>query len=275
MRKVTDTNMPTTFFTNFENVPYSFGDNETPVFTKKLSQYVSVLDQVRNTETLIEKYTVVAGDRPDTISFKLYGTVDYYWTFFLMNEHIRESGWSVPSYDLLAESKIRYPHRTVTTNQDISTDNGSYELFPVGVTVTGVTSSTTGTIIRKIPDMGQIIIKPTVAGTEFLPTEELKFTSVDGEKKVRLVKESAQYDSVHHYEDADGVYQDLTPTFSFTSDSPPLPTDWITPNVNWTAVTYRDRLEKKNLELQQIVVVKPSAISGFVSEFKTLMKQRL
>jgi hypothetical protein len=270
-----DTNMPTTFFTNFQNVPYSFGDNETPVFAKKLSQYVSVLDQLRNSETLIEKYTVIAGDRPDTISFRLYGTVDYYWTFFLMNEHIRESGWSVPSYDLLAESKIRYPHRTVTTNQDISTDNGSYELFPVGVTVTGVTSSTTGTIIRKIPDMGQIIIKPTVAGTEFLPTEELKFGPVDGEKKVRLVKESAQYDSVHHYEDADGVYQDLTPTFSFTSDSPPLPTDWITPNVNWTAVTYRDRLEKKNLELQQIVVVKPSAISGFVSEFKTLMKQRL
>ena len=114
-------NMPTTFFTNFQNVTYRFGDNETPVFTKKLSQYVSVLDQLRNTETLIEKYTVIAGDRPDTISYRLYGTVDYYWTFFLMNEHIRESGWSVPSYDLLAESKVRYPHRTVTTNGDIST----------------------------------------------------------------------------------------------------------------------------------------------------------
>lgn len=62
--------MPTTFFTNFQNVTYRFGDNETPVFTKKLSQYVSVLDQLRNTETLIEKYTVIAGDRPDTISFR-------------------------------------------------------------------------------------------------------------------------------------------------------------------------------------------------------------
>jgi len=253
--------MPTNYFANFQSVPYRFGDNETAVFTKKLSQYVSVLEHTKNSETLYEKYTIMAGERPDTLSYKLYGTVDYYWTFFLVNEHIRESGWAIPSYDLLEESKVRYPHRTVTTNGDISSDNGSYELFPVGATVTGQQSGTQGTIIRKIPEMGQIIIN--TGGSAFLPTEQLSFSTVDGNKVVNLISESAQYDSVHHYEDADGVHQDL-PLFDFGN-----PAQGLTP------ISYRERLENKNLELQRIVIIKPSSIGPVVREFKSLMKQRL
>ena len=258
--------MSTSFFRNFDVVNYSFGNGERPVAFQKLTQFVSVLDDTRDNAAFYNLYTIIAGERPDTLSYKLYGTTDHYWTFFLLNDKLRESGWPIASYDLLDEAKSKYPYRMVTTNSDITTDNGSFELFPIGQEVSGSSSGTTGTIIRKIPEKGQIIID---TGDEpntqnFDSTETIRYVNPDGGfSEAKLIKESEQYNAVHHYEDADGVYQDLTLY------------DFGTPAASWTAVTYRDRIENRNDDLKEIVVIKPSVINGIVSEFKSLMKQKL
>ena len=140
------------FNTNFPTVAYSFGDNESPVLFNNLSAYVDIVDQIKDNVAFYNKYTIQAGDRPDTLSFKLYDTVDYYWTFFLMNDHLRISGWPIPNYDILETAKSKYPYRMVTTNTDISTT------FPIGQTVSGNTSGTTGVIKRKISELGQLVI---------------------------------------------------------------------------------------------------------------------
>lgn len=252
--------MTTRYFENFDVVNYRFGDNEKSVLFNKISQYVDVIDSVKNEVTLYNKYTISAGERPDTLSYKLYDTTDYYWTFFLMNDHIRQSGWPINTYDILEQAKSKYPYRTVTTNNDISNN------FPVGQTVTGQTSGTTGTIIRKIPDMGQIIIdtggEPNT--TNFGQTEVVSYLDTEGALQfINLIKESEQYNSIHHYKDADGVHQDL-PLYDFGN-----------PDSSWTPVTYRDRLESRNDELKEIVVIKPDAIAKVVFEFNNFMKQRV
>lgn len=252
--------MTTSYFKKFENIIYRFGDNEDPVLFNRLSQYVSVGEDVLNNDVLYNKYTILSGDRPDTLSYKLYGTTSYYWTFFLMNEHIRESGWPISTYDLLDETKSRYPYRTVTTNDDISSK------FPVGQVVTGQSSGTSGTIIRKIPDMGQLVID---TGTEpnlinFSQTEQISYSDGDGNIQTAvLIKESEQFNSVHHYEDTDGIWQDLT-LFDFGN-----------PSVSWIPVTYRDRVERRNEQLKEIVVLKPSTVLGIANQFSRLMSQRL
>jgi hypothetical protein len=251
--------MATSYFSNFATVGYSFGNAEDAVAFNRLNQYVSVLQTTLDNITLFEKYTVISGERPDTLSYKLYGTTDHYWSFYLVNEHIRESGWAIPSYDLLDEAKARYPHRTITTNDDISTDNGSFERFPVGQVVTS--GNVSGTIIRKIPEMGQIIID--TGGTAIVDTR-LHYSPTEGnEIDVTIIAESAQYDSVHHYEDADGVHQDLT-LFDFG-----------TVGASLIPVTYRDRLNARNDELKEIVIIKPSAIDSVATQFKQEMKKRL
>jgi len=254
--------MTTSYFRNFSTVGYQFGNAENAVAFDQLTQYISVLDDTLHNVAILEKYTIMAGERPDTLSFKLYGTVDHYWSFFLMNEHIRESGWAIPSYDLLNEVKIRYPYRTITTNSDMSTDDGSVELFPIGQVVEGESSGTEGTIIRKIPEMGQIIID--TGGDTFNPDELLSYSPTEGNKKVlQLIAESNQYSSVHHYEDTDGVHQDLT-LFDFGN-----------PSASWIPVTYSDRVERKNDELKEIIIIKPEAIDAIATEFKRQMKRRL
>ena len=120
------------YFDNFGIVSYRFGDNESPVLFNNLTAYVDVIDQVKENVAFYNKYTISAGERPDTLSYKLYGTPDYYWTFYMMNNHIRESGWPVDSYDMLSIAKSKYPYRVVTTNTNLTV------IFPVGQSVTGV-----------------------------------------------------------------------------------------------------------------------------------------
>ena len=252
--------MTTKYFENFGIVNYRFGNNEDPVLFNQISQYVDLIDDVKNEVTLYNTYTIPSGERPDTLSYKLYGTTDYYWTFFLMNDHVRLSGWPINGYQILDVAKEKYPYRMVTTNDDISTK------FPVGQTVTGQTSGTTGTIIRKIPDMGQLVIdtngEPNIEN--FGQTENITYTDTDGNiQTATLIKESEQYNAVHHYEDADGVWQDL-PLYDFGN-----------PNSSWTAITYRDRLESRNDELKEINVIKPESIQKVVFEFNKFMKQRV
>ncbi len=246
------------YFQNFPTVAYKFGDNESPVLFNNLSAYVDIVDQIKDNVSFYNKYTIQAGDRPDTLSYKLYNTVDYYWTFFLMNDHLRISGWPIPNYDILDSAKSKYPYRMVTTNTDISTT------FPVGQTVTGNTSGTIGVIKRKILELGQLVID---TGAEpnldnFGSTEVISYTDTDGNiQTLTAVKESEQYNAVHHYEDTDGVQQDIT-LFDFANPSPLL-----------TPITYRDRLESRNEELKEIIVLREDAVGQVVSEFNKLMRQ--
>ena len=250
--------MPTTYFKNIKTVLYSFGDFEGVNFFNDLTQTVAVVDAINNATTY-NKYTILSGDRPDILSFKFYGTVDYYWTFFLVNPHIRESGWPIPTYDLLDETKGKYPYRTIVTNDDISKN------FPVGQTVTS-NNGTTGTVIRKIPEMGQLIVDngEEINTTAFGPVGETVSYTTDENVIITatILAESAQYNSIHHYENSDKEYVDLT-LFDFNN-----------PAASLTPITYRERLELKNEELKEIIVINPDLIESVISEYKLLMRQR-
>jgi|TARA_B100001094_G_C18170426_1_gene794760 hypothetical protein len=253
--------MTTKYFKPFGIVPYRFGDNEPAVIFDNLTQYVDLIDSLKDNISFYNKYTIISGERPDTLSYKLYGTTDYYWTFFLLNDHVRLSGWPVETYNILTEAKSKYPYRMVTTNSNIATS------FPVGQIVTGVSSGTQGKIIKRNLDMGQLVIDTSVTpgayfgqypnSVNFDQTETISYISEqDGETfTAALVKASEQYNAVHHYEDANGVHQDLT-LFAFDS-----------PNSSWTPVTYRDRLERRNDELKEINVLKDDVVDKVVSEF--------
>ena len=258
--------MTTKYFKNFNIVGYNFGNETSKVLFDDITQYVDIIDGLKDNVSFYEQFTIIAGDRPDTLSYRLYGTTDYYWTFFLMNDHLRESGWPIPTYDLLDTAKTKYPYRIITTNSDISTS------FPVGQIITGVNSGTQGRIIKRNLDMGQLVVDTSVTAGDyfglypnlvnFSPTENIQYIAEDGAfYNATLVKESEQYNAVHHYEDADGVWQDLT-LFDFAN-----------PSSQYTAITHRDRIEKRNDVLKQINVLKPDVIDEVVGEFNNFHKK--
>ena len=112
--------MATKFFETFQKVGYNFGDNEAPVLFDNLTAYVDIIDSLKENAAFYNKYTILPEDRPDTVSFKLYGTVDYYWTFFLMNDDLRRDGWPIYTNKIDDIAMSKYPNRTLTTTANIA-----------------------------------------------------------------------------------------------------------------------------------------------------------
>ena len=243
------------YFKNFRFAEYKFGNNTDIDVFNNITQYVDLIDQVRNNISFTEKYHILSGDRPDVVSHKLYGTMDYYWTFYLMNEHVRLSGWPLNNDEILDQVKSKYPNRVLTTTSEIGA------LFPVGQVIEGQSSSAIGEIVKRNLDLGQLFVKLT-QGTKFTAGETISYvdTSATGSptRTLSITGETEQYNAVHHYED-NGVQVDIDP--------------FSGPGVSLTPITYRDRLESRNDALKEIVVIRPEQITAIVSEFQRFLKQ--
>ena len=243
------------YFKNFGFAEYKFGNNTDIDLSQDLTKYVDLIDQIRNNISFTENYNILSGDRPDVVSHKLYGTMDYYWTFYLMNEHVRLSGWPLNNDEILDQVKSKYPNRVLTTTSEIGA------LFPVGQIIEGQSSSAIGEIVKRNLDLGQLFVKLT-QGTKFTAGETISYvdTSATGSptRTLSITGETEQYNAVHHYED-NGVQVDIDP--------------FSGPGVSLTPITYRDRLESRNDALKEIVVIRPDQITTIVSEFQRFVKQ--
>ena len=188
------------YFQRFPFVEYNFGDNEANTVFPNITSYIDIIDQLKNEVAFYEKYTILDGDRPDVVSQKLYGTPDYHWTFFFMNDGLRESGWPLPERDMRELVKKRYPHRTVTTESTIAAN------FLPGSFITGKTSGTTGRVVERNLDLGQIVIASdqNAAGlnNNFGQTEQIVAGTTAEEQAINtanLISESQQFNAPLYY----------------------------------------------------------------------------
>ena len=248
------------YFKNLPRVSYRFGDNESPSLFNNITAYVDIIDQVKQEVSFYEKYTILDGDRPDIVSQKLYGTPDYHWTFFFMNDGLRESGWPMPERELRALVKKRYPHRTVVTESNIAS------FFLPGVNVVGKTSGTTGKIVERNLDLGQLVIASdkNEAGlnNNFGTSEQIAAGDTAEEQAANIaisINESTQYNSVLYYKNSNGDIVDIDPFNQSTS--------------GLTPVTIMEDHINFNDKLKNIVVIKPSEINAVVNEYFKLMRE--
>ena len=248
------------YFQNLPKVSYRFGDNESPSLFNNITAYVDILDQIKQEVAFYEKYTILDGDRPDVVSQKLYGTPDYHWTFFFMNDGLRESGWPMPERELRALVKKRYPHRTVVTESNIAS------FFLPGVNVVGKTSGTTGRIVERNLDLGQLVIASdqNEAGlnNNFGTSEQIAAGDTSEEQFVNIalsINESTQFNSVLYYKNSNGDTVDIDPFNQSTS--------------GLTPVTIMEDHINFNNNLKDIIVIKPSQMNAVVNEYFKLMRE--
>jgi len=242
------------FFENFKRVNYVYGDE----FEKEggaslqlnlvqdLSQYVDVVDQVRESVHFYEPYNIIENERPDQVSYKLYGTPIYHWTFFMMNDHLREQGWPLNNLQLEATVKRDFPNQFIYSKGDLS------KVFLVGDYVFGSRSGAEGKVLRRYLDLGIIIIE---TQDKFQVGEAVNVRSFVP-NTATIVAESTgnEYLAPHHYEDAAGNYVDIDPTA-------PIP-------ALYNEVTNFDRYIRSNNKLKSINVIKPQNIIEVTSQYK-------
>jgi hypothetical protein len=236
------------YFRNVPFVPYRFGTSEEVTLHQDLGAYVDLVDQIRDNASFYKKYTIIDGDRPDNLSYKLYGSTKYYWTFFLMNEGLRERGWPLTNQQLLELVQSERDDTVLTTRDDLT------GIFNIGSVVTGVTSGISGTIIGRRLELGQLIIRGDLA---FSPTEQITTTENEVLRTIRLVGRADQFEAVWQYEDSDGRPVDVNP--------------YTEPGAQFAAVSYYDRYVRDNDELKDIVIIKPSVIDAVFEQFQAAM----
>lgn len=79
------------FFSKYPKINYDLElDGSTYELTNISRGVILNIDESLDDLLAYTYYNILDGDRPDIISYKLYGTVDYYWTFFILNNSLRE-----------------------------------------------------------------------------------------------------------------------------------------------------------------------------------------
>lgn len=233
------------YFKDFPATSYVFGSEPNPVVTENLSTYVDILDDIKDSLDFYQYYDVYE-ERPDQLSFSLYDDPSFYWTFFFMNDSIRRQGWPIKDVELQDWIYSNFNNTVITTRDTLD------HVFTIGDTITGVSSGVTGTITKRIEDLGQIFINGTVDFTDGELIED-----PDG-NTCTVFSSVEEYNAVKHYLDEDLHFVDIDPTQG--------------PGALYTPVTYYDHLVDENDKLKSIKVIKPEAINSVVSAFKQAIR---
>ena len=245
------------YFKYFPYTQYVFGNEAEEIGTGKvvteliqdISAYVDVIDDVKKSSAFSAKYYIQDNDRPDNVSMKLYGSPSYHWTFFLMNDHLRQQGWPLSNRLIAKQLKRDFPHEVAISRDDLTS------IFRPGQIVVGSTSGARGEILRRRLDLGCIHIKP-IGTRSFSSAEVITSKSVAASvTEAVFVNFRKEYLSPHHYE-YNGERVDIDPT------------DVNAPPAFYQEVTIEDYYHRQNDKLKEIRVIKPESIREIASLYR-------
>lgn len=184
------------YFQNFPIIQYDVYGDGTKIDLIDISRAIRLKKSLKDDVILYTYYNIQDGERPDHVSQKLYGSQNYYWTFFMVNENLTNvfDDWPLSRAEL--ENKIikKYSGYVAKTNEDISNK------FIKNETLIGLISGAKATIIEKDTNIG--LVKITNINGTFTPGEILRGMTSNDIFTLDVVIPFAL--APHHYEDSDG-----------------------------------------------------------------------
>ena len=238
------------YFKSFNDIPYKFGQEESTVLVQDLSSYVDIIDELKDDISVYEKSYISEGVRPDQLSYQIYGTTIYHWTFYLLNDNLRLQGWPLTATELEDTIKYRFDHTVLTTRDSLAS------VMKPGQTVTGSVSGAVGVIEHRNLDFGQLVIEgPNGFKSGEAITSQVEINGSSGTESVVIVSSEDEYNAAHHYvSNGSSTIVDIDPAVG--------PGQLVTEisNYDW----YRDENEK----LRDIKVIRPNIIENLAASYK-------
>lgn len=185
------------YFKFFPKLKYDLDDNKE---TREIVDVFRFAKVVSNTTiddiSLYTYYEVGDGERPDHVSQKLYGTPDYYWTFFLVNPEMKNlfNDWPMSTEQIEDHIDLLYPGHVINSNDVF------FNKLQIGETVTGILSGATGVVVDKNSNLGWIRISNKV-GT-------FQAESVQGQTSSDIVVITGETNyryATHHFSTSEGT----------------------------------------------------------------------
>ena len=186
------------YFSNFPLVQYDmFGDGQTTEAVD-LFRIVKVKNSFKDDVTFYNYYDIQDGERPDVVSTRLYGTPDYHWTFFMVNDNLVNvfTDWPLSTADLERAVDKKYAGEVLTTDENIST------MFQRNSIIEGLVSGARATITDKDPNVG--LLKIEMISGEFVPDEVVR--DIISNEFIVITGSAFLKDVAHHYENANNEY---------------------------------------------------------------------
>jgi hypothetical protein len=242
------------YFESFPKSFYNFGNETTPVLFQKLTKYVDFIDTFRDDIGTYLDYEILDGDRPDTLSHKLYGRSDYDWTFFVMNPRLRETGWPLSVRDVYEKATTTY-FRNYTAKLDVSTaeDVAQYaDIYPVGTPV--AVGGQAAVVVKKDLQVGEIVLSSDFDIRMNVSMEYTTPTSDPLTVNAPLTNVVYEYEGTHHYVNGDEERVDY-----FFDAGTRVP------------ITNLEHLVNENEESKRIRVIKRDLIQDVVGKYKRLL----
>ena len=151
------------FFKQLPKVKYDFNRSGVIQEMVDLFRHVKPLPSFLDNASAYRFYEIPNGERPDVISTRIYGTPDFYWTFFVVNDFLHDGyrAWPMSQEQLLKYMETEYNGFAIETNPTTRLDlaNSLAGKFELGETLVGDTSNATGTITKKNIDMSQLVVQ--------------------------------------------------------------------------------------------------------------------
>jgi hypothetical protein len=98
------------FFQQFPTIEYDLQETNELSTRFDIFRHVDVLNAQSDDFTSYLYYEIKDGERPDIVSYKLYDTTDYYWTFFIINDFLQAgfNEWYKSSFDFHRGLELEY-----------------------------------------------------------------------------------------------------------------------------------------------------------------------
>lgn len=164
------------FFKLFPTRSYDFQGTGISQNMVDIFRNVRPVEEFLDNPSVYRFYEIKNGERPDIVSQRLYGTPEFYWTFFVVNKFLHDGyrAWPMSQEDLFEYIEKEYNGYVITTRPSIvrNTDqiitefrNSIAGKFDVGQTIYGTKSGAKGRLTAKNIDMNQLIVQDVTLGT--------------------------------------------------------------------------------------------------------------
>jgi len=265
------------FFSQFPKVNYDFSGNGSFQRVSDIFRSVRPQGNFIDNPSLYKKYNILNGDRPDVVSYKLYGTSQYYWTFFVINDFLHDgiAAWPMSQEDLEEYLVENYSGQVIETRPSIElTGDGLVSdfrdslsgRFNIGETINASSSDAAGILVRKDADLSQMVVQNITGGS---------FKGNYLSQVTEFVSGATSGDSVATYQVYD--YAEAPSYWYLTSDSTrtPVTIDTIIPSGEprhtCSYVSNRQRIIEENDYRSEIRVLDPRYVEQFAEEFEAVI----
>ena len=102
------------FFNQFPKTVYSIQNDAIQNTITDYFRYVGVIDRLAQSTFAYSTIDILDSERPDTLSYRLYGTPDYYWTFFISNDFLKEGLSAWPKGDSEIKNHIANQYKNIS-----------------------------------------------------------------------------------------------------------------------------------------------------------------